>query len=89
VAVLPTIGIPAALIAVTAFASKSGTQSAIAAEPIVVRTPLVAVRSLTPIGTPRSGESPTGSAAAVCRAASGVIVTNAPTCPSILAMRSR
>jgi len=71
------------------FASKSGTQSAIAAEPIVVRTPRVAVRSLIPIGTPRSGESAGGRAAAACRAASGVIVTKAPTRPSMRAMRSK
>ncbi|MDT4843896.1 hypothetical protein FQZ97_778350 [compost metagenome] len=62
---------PAALARATATASSRGTKSSNMAEPIVVRTPAVKVRSLTEYGTPCSGPngSPLRTAASASRAA--------------------
>ena len=74
---------PAVLTAVTTWASKSGTQSAYAREPIVVVMPAVGVRSLMAVGTPASGPSPGGAGAG------STTVTNAPTWLSSAPMRVR
>ncbi len=72
--------IPAASIDRVTPSEMSGTKSANAADPNVVRTPAVRLRSLIAVGTPCSGEVPSaGSARARSRARSGVSVTNAPT----------
>lgn len=68
---------------VTVWASTSGTDSAKAREPYVVRTPAVSTRSLTAVGTPNSGEvssfpRPFWTAAACATASSPVTVRKAP-----------
>lgn len=84
---------PAARMNRTTSASTGGTKSAKAAEPKVVRTPAVRVRSLNAVGTPCSGPRPSAGAAsasrAAARAASGVTVTNAPTVSPSAATRCR
>ena len=73
---------PAASIERVTPSETSGTKSANAAEPNVVRTPAVRLRSLIAVGTPYSGPAPSGtgsSDSARASASSGVRVTNAPT----------
>jgi hypothetical protein len=66
---------PAAAIRWTTSSSKVGTWSAKTADPKLLRTPFVALRSLIAVGTPASGPSPTGRAERAC---SPVTVTKAP-----------
>jgi hypothetical protein len=93
VVVLPSEMSPAARMNRTTSLSAPGTKSANAADPNVVRTPAVIVRSLMAVGTPCSGPRPsagTASSAFACaRASSAVTVTNAPTSPPYAAIRSR
>jgi hypothetical protein len=71
VLVLPSTMAPACLRRCTMSASSSGTSCSWTSEPLVVRMPLVAVRSLIPTGTPCRGGSaaPRVSAAVARRAA--------------------
>jgi len=81
VAVFPSETMPAASIDSVTLSEMSGTWSAYAADPKVVRTPAVRLRSLIAVGTPNSGDSPTGPTAsdrARVSACSAVTVTNAP-----------
>ena len=91
---------PAASSRSTTSSETSGTNSAVVAEPNVVRTPAVWFRSLTAVGTPNSTDSDSGPTApgpvsrdsasrAWCRASSPVTVTNAPTSSPIRSIRSR
>ena len=72
---------PAASIERVTPSDTSGTKSANAGEPNVVRTPAVRLRSLIAVGTPYSGDDPRARSdrGAARRASSGVSVTNAPT----------
>ena len=96
VLLLPSITEPAARMRATIRSSTSGTKSANAGEPNVVRTPAVSTRSLCTTGRPCSG--PTGapvraSSSSSCparrSAESGVRVTTAFTAPSTASMRAR
>ena len=58
--VLPRLTIPAASIESVTSSETSGTKSANAADPNVVRTPAVRFRSLIAVGTPYSGPAPSG-----------------------------
>ena len=92
VLVLPRLIVPAASSRSTTSSDTSGTKSAIAAEPNVVRTPAVRLRSLTAVGTPKSGP-PSPARASASRAwwwaRSPVTVTKAPTSSESRATRSR
>ena len=82
VLVLPRLTIPAASIESVTPSETWGTKSRNASDPNVVGTPAVRFRSLIAVGTPRSGPSPGGTAAARSRACATVVVTNAPTSSS-------
>ncbi len=76
---------PAASIESVTLSEISGTWSTKAADPNVVRMPAVRLRSLIAVGTPNSGDSPTGLTAsdrAQVEIRSSAIVTNAPTSSS-------
>ena len=93
--VLPTMMAPLARMRSVTMSSFFGTLSPNSREPKVVRMPFVALRSLTPKGTPCSGPSSSPAmtaASARCASAiacSGTVVMNARSSPSYFAMRSR
>ena len=89
--VLPRLTVRAASIRSTTSSDTSGTKSRIEAEPNIVGTPAVMLRSFTAVGTPASGPSPSAgrNARACSRARSPVTVTKAPTSSDSRSIRAR